>query len=151
MIRRPPRSTLFPYTTLFRSHRSSDGRHDMLCASLGIAGLAAYMALRERSGVLAAMAGSAGVVGAAMTHAIGVVYGVQLLYLVLRFDRRRIRWSWVAAAALPALVAGVAWGVYIMQAPDDFRGQFFRAFGGRAGFFSSPIAGTIREFQTRYL
>src|SRR2546425_8279689 len=29
MIRRPPRSTLFPYTTLFRSHtaRRSHGRH----------------------------------------------------------------------------------------------------------------------------
>src|SRR3989449_2830601 len=29
MIRRPPRSTLFPYTTLFRSHRASHlgGRH----------------------------------------------------------------------------------------------------------------------------
>src|SRR6266496_4197068 len=26
MIRRPPRSTLFPYTTLFRSRRSSPGR-----------------------------------------------------------------------------------------------------------------------------
>src|SRR2546430_3816522 len=25
MIRRPPRSTLFPYTTLFRSHHRSDG------------------------------------------------------------------------------------------------------------------------------
>src|SRR2546422_1850013 len=25
MIRRPPRSTLFPYTTLFRSNRSADG------------------------------------------------------------------------------------------------------------------------------
>src|SRR2546430_10119380 len=25
MIRRPPRSTLFPYTTLFRSHRVLDG------------------------------------------------------------------------------------------------------------------------------
>src|SRR2546426_7990241 len=25
MIRRPPRSTLFPYTTLFRSHRVPDG------------------------------------------------------------------------------------------------------------------------------
>src|SRR2546426_4335381 len=24
MIRRPPRSTLFPYTTLFRSHRQAD-------------------------------------------------------------------------------------------------------------------------------
>src|SRR2546422_11430625 len=27
MIRRPPRSTLFPYTTLFRSHREYAGRH----------------------------------------------------------------------------------------------------------------------------
>src|SRR3989442_11228039 len=26
MIRRPPRSTLFPYTTLFRSHRRQAGR-----------------------------------------------------------------------------------------------------------------------------
>src|SRR3712207_7742276 len=26
MIRRPPRSTLFPYTTLFRSHRGPRGR-----------------------------------------------------------------------------------------------------------------------------
>src|SRR5258708_10487316 len=26
MIRRPPRSTLFPYTTLFRSHYHSEGR-----------------------------------------------------------------------------------------------------------------------------
>src|SRR2546427_4398674 len=26
MIRRPPRSTLFPYTTLFRSHEFADGR-----------------------------------------------------------------------------------------------------------------------------
>src|SRR5258708_31265396 len=25
MIRRPPRSTLFPYTTLFRSHKTEDG------------------------------------------------------------------------------------------------------------------------------
>src|SRR2546427_1079982 len=30
MIRRPPRSTLFPYTTLFRSRRSIDGR-DWAC------------------------------------------------------------------------------------------------------------------------
>src|SRR3712207_6937248 len=30
MIRRPPRSTLFPYTTLFRSHLVRDGRLDPL-------------------------------------------------------------------------------------------------------------------------
>src|SRR5256885_3529073 len=29
MIRRPPRSTLFPYTTLFRSHDDPDGRLDL--------------------------------------------------------------------------------------------------------------------------
>src|SRR2546426_7097400 len=28
MIRRPPRSTLFPYTTLFRSDELERGRHD---------------------------------------------------------------------------------------------------------------------------
>src|SRR2546430_15250050 len=27
MIRRPPRSTLFPYTTLFRSHQARRGHH----------------------------------------------------------------------------------------------------------------------------
>src|SRR5258708_9541738 len=27
MIRRPPRSTLFPYTTLFRSHRGNGDHH----------------------------------------------------------------------------------------------------------------------------
>src|SRR5688572_31231953 len=34
MIRRPPRSTLFPYTTLFRSHSA---RH-LLAAPLGVPG-----------------------------------------------------------------------------------------------------------------
>src|SRR2546422_5881989 len=29
MIRRPPRSTLFPYTTLFRSHRLESCRRDV--------------------------------------------------------------------------------------------------------------------------
>src|SRR2546430_13286282 len=36
MIRRPPRSTLFPYTTLFRSFlRKSRGAHDVDLADLG--------------------------------------------------------------------------------------------------------------------
>src|SRR3712207_7831174 len=32
MIRRPPRSTLFPYTTLFRSLQPAQRRHDALVA-----------------------------------------------------------------------------------------------------------------------
>src|SRR3989442_5419650 len=46
MIRRPPRSTLFPYTTLFRSHYEGTGteiaealeRVDVLVAGLGTGG-----------------------------------------------------------------------------------------------------------------
>src|SRR3712207_9522601 len=36
MIRRPPRSTLFPYTTLFRS---SEPRRDVGVAALGVVGV----------------------------------------------------------------------------------------------------------------
>src|SRR3989442_3112559 len=35
MIRRPPRSTLFPYTTLFRSHRGSWTRPRTQCPQRG--------------------------------------------------------------------------------------------------------------------
>src|SRR5438270_4829326 len=40
MIRRPPRSTLFPYTTLFRSHGFASGRPDARSSrALGGSGL----------------------------------------------------------------------------------------------------------------
>src|SRR3712207_6863387 len=54
MIRRPPRSTLFPYTTLFRSH-------DPALAALGRLALPlAREARRARLGVLGAAHGDAG-------------------------------------------------------------------------------------------
>src|SRR5256885_5417640 len=36
MIRRPPRSTLFPYTTLFRSHNDGQGRFSDVTAGSGL-------------------------------------------------------------------------------------------------------------------
>src|SRR2546430_7717003 len=43
MIRRPPRSTLFPYTTLFRSHRdTADALAWLLQRSLGHEAIAVY-------------------------------------------------------------------------------------------------------------
>src|SRR5687768_18361280 len=55
MIRRPPRSTLFPYTTLFRSRRQSDSRnrragqhrHDLLGAASTIRPAAALESVVE--------------------------------------------------------------------------------------------------------
>src|SRR3712207_7822263 len=36
MIRRPPRSTLFPYTTLFRSVQAEDGHEDGVLYGVGV-------------------------------------------------------------------------------------------------------------------
>src|SRR3712207_8850551 len=36
MIRRPPRSTLFPYTTLFRSHDCVSARGDLRADAVGV-------------------------------------------------------------------------------------------------------------------
>src|SRR5437868_11807611 len=38
MLRRPPRSTLFPYTTLFRSSRPCARQSSAACAPSGLAG-----------------------------------------------------------------------------------------------------------------
>src|SRR2546426_1173313 len=37
MIRRPPRSTLFPYTTLFRSHEFSGGQRQRIAIARALA------------------------------------------------------------------------------------------------------------------
>src|SRR3712207_9017907 len=47
MIRRPPRSTLFPYTTLFRSPQARHTCFDTLCQSLGRADQMRQTALPE--------------------------------------------------------------------------------------------------------
>src|SRR5689334_23815466 len=39
MIRRPPRSTLFPYTTLFRSERRDEHDRDVVGPAVGVGGL----------------------------------------------------------------------------------------------------------------
>src|SRR3712207_8157507 len=54
MIRRPPRSTLFPYTTLFRSHRRSDQRAVRLLKHLGtrpVVGIVAIGRCDDDSGI----------------------------------------------------------------------------------------------------
>src|SRR5690242_21360649 len=56
MIRRPPRSTLFPYTTLFRSHGRSDGA-DRLAGSKLAMHAGDGLEERCRVGVLATIVG----------------------------------------------------------------------------------------------
>src|SRR5256884_9971243 len=71
MIRRPPRSTLFPYTTLFRSH---DGLEVLVARLLGGAagGVALHQeelgALRLLAGAVGELAGQGGSPGGAPCH-----------------------------------------------------------------------------------
>src|SRR2546426_1199565 len=50
MIRRPPRSTLFPYTTLFRSGRRDRGSRPRTSASPSLPGSRPALASRRRTG-----------------------------------------------------------------------------------------------------
>src|SRR3989441_1987370 len=50
MIRRPPRSTLFPYTTLFRSGGSQPGRGSLVVAEGGGQGEAGFHAAVDEHG-----------------------------------------------------------------------------------------------------
>src|SRR5258708_11655247 len=57
MIRRPPRSTLFPYTTLFRSHRVGAGDRQEDCRRTPRPGHDREPAATRRAGDLALPAG----------------------------------------------------------------------------------------------
>src|SRR5437764_3018493 len=50
MLRRPPRSTLFPYTTLFRSHNVLDAEAGELCSGLAAVGGGSQNALLDEFG-----------------------------------------------------------------------------------------------------
>src|SRR3712207_1452654 len=52
MIRRPPRSTLFPYTTLFRSHTASDQAETVLYRLAVSPGRRALLGMEPRRGRL---------------------------------------------------------------------------------------------------
>src|SRR2546430_13687570 len=66
MIRRPPRSTLFPYTTLFRSH--VDHLHAEELAQIGLEHFDVLALLADHDAGPRAMDGDPGVLGRPLDH-----------------------------------------------------------------------------------
>jgi hypothetical protein len=124
----PGRSTatiaacLFVLSYIFIDN-ASFGRPDLMCCALGLCGIAAYLSLRERSVETALMASNSLVAAAGMTHPNGIFYFFGLLLVVVWCDRKSLRLLSVLAAALPYMVLGLLWGIYIAQDPAAFLDQ----------------------------
>ena len=131
--------------------RSGFGRFDLMSCALGFCGIAAYLSLRERSLAKALLAGHTLVVAAGMTHPTGgLLSWPGLVALIVYFDRRRLRWSYLPLVALPYLAAAAGMAIYISQDVAAFRDQFFGITGGRLEGILAPLS-LIRRELIRYL
>jgi 4-amino-4-deoxy-L-arabinose transferase-like glycosyltransferase len=129
---------------------ASGARMDVMCAALGVCGLAAYVGLRERNLKIAVLAGNACVAASGLTHPLGLCYLAALVALAVYFDGSRIRLPHLALAAAPYLAGAAGWGWYIAQNPRLFAAQFGGNIGGR--FASGNLLDWLRrQLVERYL
>lgn len=131
--------------------QSGDGRMDAMCAALGAAGVAAYLSLRLRDYSLAVAVSSGCAAAAIFTHPIGVIYAGALIWAVLVLDRSGWGLKHVGLAALPFLAGGIAWGLYILKAPQLFLIQFLGNASNRGPGISRPWEAIRAEVFHRYL
>lgn len=129
----------------------TSGRYDPMCAGLSAAGLATYLALRERRLELALLLSNLLIACAFMTHPYGLFGFVGLVVFVIGLDRDRIRPKQLAISAAPYIVALAAWGTYIARDVPMFRAQFFGNAKGRLSYLSSPLLGLYSEIHDRYI
>lgn len=131
---------------------ASMARGDTMCAALGFSSFAVYLLLRERNLFLAILLSQSLVTAAGLTHPNGLLAFFGLLFLFFYFDFRSIGWRHVAIAAIPYIIGGSAFGLWILQDPQAFKDQFIdnALMSGRMQGLSSPFSGFIKEFTLRY-
>jgi 4-amino-4-deoxy-L-arabinose transferase-like glycosyltransferase len=127
------------------------GRMDIMSAALGFSGIAAYLTWREKNLALAVLLSQALVVASGLTHPNGIMPCLGVLFLALRFDSKRLRWSHFAIAIIPYLVGALGWGLYVLGSFDDFKVQMTENASGRATFLSAPLIAIKQEFTNKYL
>ena len=129
----------------------SDGRMDMMSAALGFLGVGLFLRVQERSYARASFYGCCCSAASAFTHPIGGILATAGLGLaILMYSRTRLRWWHVPLAAAPYLMFAGAWGLYIAQAPDVFRAQFFSVSNGRLSAWKTPLTAIWRELHLRW-
>jgi hypothetical protein len=131
--------------------QASDGRMDAMAFALGWCGVAVYLLLRERRFPLAVAASQTLTAMSFFTHPNGLMLVLILLATTLYFDRRRIRISTVALAAVPYLSMAAGWALYIARSPADFAAQFLGNISGRGPTITTPLAAIQLEIANRYI
>jgi 4-amino-4-deoxy-L-arabinose transferase-like glycosyltransferase len=125
---------------------------DIMSAALGTAGLALYLLFRERNFNMAILLSNTLIAMCGLTHWLGLAWFCGLIFMILYFDRSKIRFTHIAIAAVPYLIGAGLWATYILQSPSDFYAQFTRnaADSGRLQGLTNPLSGLVREVMVRY-
>ena len=126
------------------------GRYDTMVAALGFGAYALFLSLREKHLLLALALSNLCIAMAGATHPNGLIYFLGLSFLVLYFDRFRVGWKTLGAAAIPYLVGAIFWARYIFEDFRSFQTQFAMNSGGRYGMLH-PVDALRREIQYRYI
>ena len=131
---------------------ASSARMDMMTAALGYAAIAVYLSLRERHLTLAVVLSQTLLVIDGLTHPNAIMAFIGLLFLIIYLDRSRLTLKLIALGALPYVIGGAAFGLWVTQDPAAFKDQFIdnAMMGGRMSGMSSPLSNIAREFTERY-
>jgi hypothetical protein len=130
---------------------ASDGRMDMMCASLGFLAMAVYLALRETRFPWAVLLSHAAAALSVFTHPNGVLASVSLLFMMFYLDRKRLSFAVLPLAGVPYAIAALGWAAYIMRDRAAFVAQFGANAIDRSAGLLAPVEGLRLEIARRYL
>lgn len=131
---------------------ASSARMDMMTAALGFSAIAVYLVMRERNLLLAVLLSQTLIVIDGLTHPNAITAFVGLLIVTLWLDRGALNLRMILLAAIPYVIGGTAFGIWVMQDVEAFRSQFIdnALMGGRMSGLSSPLGNIVREFTEHY-
>lgn len=128
------------------------GRPDAMSFAFQAAAFATYLHWREKDLRLAIFVSQMLVVASGLTHPNGGMLSfLGAAWLVVYFDRRRIRPLHLAIAAVPYVAGAIGWGAYIAKDPQAFVAQYGYQLGTRAQMLVAPWAAVRDELVKRYL
>jgi 4-amino-4-deoxy-L-arabinose transferase-like glycosyltransferase len=153
-ITRDPRVALLGVVLLAFNYdiiNFASARYDIMVAALNLSGIAAYLHYREKDLQKGVLLANTLLAAACLTHPYALFGLAGLSIFALFLDRNRLRLRHFLVAGLPYIVAGSAWGLYIIQDVEMFRSQLASNSTGRLSPFADPLRAVYSEIHQRYI